>query len=225
MTKITSEAVASKPIFIVMAKDAVKSQQDRIRSTLLNLDQDIHENAVQCVLHASHEYGHGDTSLMTRLLTDIIDAKTGYRRAGLINWMRKFTPMELSGKTINLSGVDEKGNRRPWRIEEAASTPFWTDRDNAEKVGRPVYQDTLMSGVDRSITQLLAAIENTIDGKPIDPSKPYFDGLNAPKLVDFATKVKELRGNLPEDPTLAVRKATRTRDEAQAVIDAAVKAA
>ena len=194
----------------LISKEAIKAGQDIIRVSLLNLDRSIHENAVQCMLHAEK---HGDTSLMVRLLVDIIDSKTGYRRAGLINWMRKFSPMELSGKTINLSGTDGKGNKRPFLVAEANATPFWTDSDNAERVAKPVFKDTLLSKIDTAYNEFTKAIENTVNGKPVDPSKPFYDGIHSDKVADFFAAVKAMRDELPADETRAVRLAQAKQAE------------
>lgn len=196
-----SKAIIVAGITVLSVQD-IKDDQDVIRKNLLNLDQSIHANAVQCMIHAET---HGDTSLMRRLLVDIIDAKTGYRRQGLINWMRKFSPMELKQDTINLSGTDGKGNKRPFLIEEANKTPFWTDRDNAEKVVKPVFQDTLLSPIMRAYKDIMAAAENTVKGKPVDPSKPFYDGVQPDAVVDFAKAVKALADKLPADSTREIR--------------------
>jgi hypothetical protein len=150
---------------------------------------------------------------MTRLLTDIIDSKTGYRRQGLINWMRKFSPMELDGKKIVLSGTDGQGNKRPFKIAEANATPFWTDKDNNERVAKPVFKDTLMSKIDTAYKEFMAAIENTANGKAIDVSKPFYDGIHSDKMTDFFTAIKSMRDELPADETLAVRKAQAKQQE------------
>lgn len=206
------------------SKDEIKSDQDVIRGNLLNIDKAIHANAIQCLLHCET---HGDTSLMTRLLVDIVDAKTGYRRQGLINWMRKFSPMELvQNKTINLSGtmtaagiaslkkqfpeVDAAtfgipGAKRPFMLELANATPFWTDSDNNEQVSKPVYQSTALGKVDQMYKEIKAAIDNTVDGKPIDVTKPFYDGIHKAEILDFAEKVKAMREALPADATKEVR--------------------
>lgn len=218
MTKINLPETAEKlPFSLVLdTKENIKKGQDAIRVTVLQLDLAIHNNALQCMMHAEK---HGDTSLMRRLLVEIIDAKTGYRRQGLINWMRKFSPMELSVDNINLSGTLENGARRPFRIEEAHNTPFWTDSANAERVAKPVYQDTLLSGVNRAVKAIIDAIDNTIDGKPIDTGKPYFDGIHGSKVVDFARRVREMAEEIPQDATMIVRKAAKDREQAQRIID------
>lgn len=207
----------------IWTKDEIKSDQDKIRKGLLGLDQSIHANAVQCLMHAEK---HGDASLFTRLLTEIIDAKTGYRRQGLVNWMRKFSPMELKGSKIDLSGimteegkaslikqftteVDPKvlivGAKRPFLVDLANKTPFWTDQDNAERVAKRVFQTTALAKVDAMIREVLAAAENTVNGQPVDPSKPFYDGTHLDTVVDFATKVKIMRDALPVDLTKEVR--------------------
>lgn len=202
---------------VLMSKDAIKADQDTIRVSVLGLDRAVHNNAVQCLLHAEK---HGDTSLMRRLLMDIVDVKTGYRRQGLINWMRKHSPMELKGDVINLTGTDGKGNKRPFLVEKANQTPFWTDADNAERVAKPVFKDTLMSKIDTATRDFNAAIENTVNGKPVNPDKPFYDGIHSDKVVDFFAKLKEMRDALPNDETRAVRLAQKQQAELGEFIEA-----
>lgn len=197
MTTIKNEAGA----LVLMGKDAIKADQDVIRSNLVNLDLSIHSNAVQCLMHAQK---HGDASLMQRLLIDIIDDKSGYRRQGLIGWMRAFSPLELNGKTVNLQGVDEKGVKRAWKIEEANNTPFRTAPAFKEMV-KPVFKDTLMAKFESGIREWEACASNTLDGKPIDPSKPFFDGLHTGKIAEFVEMVKAAKAELPADETRVVR--------------------
>lgn len=202
MKNLKIEAAA----LVLKSKDAIKADQDIIRGSLLSLDRSIHDNAVQCLMHAEK---HGDTSLMRRLLIDVVDAKTGYRRQGLINWMRKFSPMELKGDVINLTGTDGKGNKRTFQVELANKTPFWTDKDNNELVAKPVYKDTALGKVDAMVREITNAAENTLNGKPINKDKPFYDGLNMDVIVDFAQKVKAMRDALPPDETRAVRLAQK----------------
>jgi len=188
----------------LMSKEAIKADQDIIKSNLTKLDMAIHSNAVQCLLHAEK---HGDTSLMRRLLIEIIEPKgNGYRRQGLIQWMRAYSPMELKGDVITLSGVNEKGQKRPFEVETANEKPFWTDRRFAEVV-KPVYRDNLMSKINSSIKEFRSAIANTVNGKPIDPTKPYFDGVHPAELISFFDEVEKRANALPADQTRAVRKA------------------
>jgi hypothetical protein len=207
MTKLVTAENAAVTVVAgieVLTKDVIKGQQDGIKKALTKLDMNIHMNAVQCMIHASI---HGDTSLMRRLLVEVIDAQTGYRRQGLINWMRKFSPMELKGDIINLSGLTPEGEKRPFKIEEANATPFWTDQDNNEKVAKPVYQDTLMAGINRSIRDFNAAVANTVEGKPIDPTKPFYDGVKMAEVADFMAEVEKRANALPKDNTREVRQA------------------
>jgi hypothetical protein len=201
--KLTVEEADIK--LVLLPKDTIKADQDAIRLKLVGLDQSVHNNAVQCLMHAEK---HGDTSLMRRLIIEVLGtrtAATGYRTQGLINWMRKHSPMELKGDTINLTGTDGHGNKRPFLIEKAQNTPFWSDPDNAERVAKPVFQDTLFSPVNRSIKAFYQAIENTVNGKPVDPTKPYYDGIHSDKVVDIMSKMKALVAELPADDTREVR--------------------
>lgn len=205
---------AAKTAIVLLAKDAIKAGQDVIRKNLVDLDKLVHENAVQCMLHAET---HGDTSLMRRLLVEVIDTKTGYRRQGLINWMRKFSPMELSGDNINLTGKDELGNKRPFRVEEANATPFWSDKDNDEKVAKPVYQQTLMSGITRAIKDFRNAAANTNeDGTPIDVSKPFYDGKDIQAVSKAFDAMEAQLNELPSDNTREVRQAQQKLEAALA---------
>lgn len=209
-TEALIEAHKAQPLVIVLPelwdKEAIKKDQDGIRKSLVKLDMAIHNNAIQCYLHAEK---HGDTSLMRRLLIDIVDAKTGYRRQGIIGHMRMFTPMELVGDIIKLTGT-VNGEKRPWKLEEANKTPFWDIKQlNETPALRPVYRDTLIAKVLLSKKEYMAAKENTVDGKPVDPKKPFLDGIHMDKLEEFYTN---LENNLIElskyqDHTGTVRKA------------------
>jgi len=217
-----SKAIVVKetPVYngiVVLEKAAIKADQDVIRSTLTKVDRQIHDNAVQCLIHAEK---HGDTSLMVRLLVDSIGDNSGYRQKGLINWMRKHSPMELKGTTINLSGIDKNGVRRPFLIEEANANPFWTDKDNAERVAKPVYRETLMSKIDSAMKEFFAAIENTANGAPINPDKAFYDGIHTDRVVSFFEAVQNMRAELPADDTYQVRKLRKQAAEAAAAADA-----
>lgn len=198
----------------ILSVAVIKADQDVIKTSLTKLDMQIHSNAVQCLLHAEK---HGDTSLMRRLLVDIIEEQSGYRRRGLINWMRKYSPMELKGDTINLSGVDAGGIKRPFLVADANASPFWTDKDNAEKVAVPVFQAGLLSPIESALKKTRAAIANTVDGKAIDPTKPFYDGVNTADVLSFADAVEKLAVNLKPDNTMEVRKAQKNLEAALAV--------
>lgn len=180
-------AGAVEGIPALLEKSVIKRDQDGIRRNLIKLDAAIHANAVQCLLHAEK---HGDTSLMRRLLVDIVDVKSGYRRQGLIGWMRKFSPMELKGDVINLTGMipGSDGVRRPFNIEEANKTPFTSIASLAEVViFKPIFKDSLTSKIERALKEYKAAIENTLivpgeAPKPKDPKKPFYDGIHLDKM-------------------------------------------
>jgi hypothetical protein len=182
---VQSTAVEGLPS--LLEKSVIKKDQDGIRVSLIKLDARIHANAVQCLLHADK---HGDTSLMRRLLVDIVDAKSGYRRQGLIAWMRAFSPMELKGDNITLSGTID-GERRPFKIEEANTTPFTSLASAREMLAvRPVFRDNLTSKVERAIREYRAAIENTLlepgqPPRPKDIKKPFYDGIHLDKMEEF----------------------------------------
>lgn len=209
---------------VLLDKEEQKANQDALRINLLKVDQQVHAAGVQALFHASI---HGDTSLMRRLVVDIIDDKMGYRRQGLINWMRKHSPMELVGKEIKLTGMidseaqrklmieafpheDEKlfvvGERRPFLVDSSNATFFATDNANKEQV-RPIFQATLISPIFAAQKKFTSAIENTANGKPVDPSKPYYDGKHGDTVAEAMDKIKAILDGLPADATAEVRAA------------------
>lgn len=198
----------------LLAKDVIKRDQDGIKRDLDKLDHRIHSNAVQCMMHAKE---HGDTSLFRRLLLDTITRDSGYRLQSLIAWMRKWSPMELVGDTIKLTGTMQDGSKRPWRIEEANASPFRSAADMKERPIRPIYRETLLSKVQAAIKEARAAISNTVDGKPVDQTKPFYDGLHADKLLSFVDEMETGVVKLSEyrDNTLALRKSQEALRKAQ----------
>ena len=187
---VKSTAVEGLPA--LLEKAAIKKDQDGIRVSLIKLDARIHANAVQCLMHAEK---HGDTSLMRRLLVDIVDDKTGYRRQGLIAWMREFSPMELKGDIIKLTGT-LNGERKPFRIEDANKTHFSSLASAREMVPeRPIFKDNLTSKMERAIREYRAAVENTIlepgqPPRPKDVKKPFYDGIHLDKMESFFDTVE-----------------------------------
>lgn len=222
------EASATDGAITLLDKEVIKKDQDGIRRSLIKLDASIHANAVQCLLHAQK---HNDTSLFRRLLVDIVDAKSGYRRQGLIAWMREFSPMELHGDVIKLTGMID-GERKPFRVTEANKTPFTDLKSAQEFVGeRPVFRDNLTSQVDRAVKAYKAAVENTIvePGKPArakDPKKPFINALHMDKLEDGFAKIGGIINELNAlpDSTKDVYDARVQMQKAEAAQKAAVEA-
>lgn len=198
----------------LMEKDAIKKGQDGIRKSLIKLDMAIHENAVQCLMHAEK---HGDTSLFRRLLVEIVDAKSGYRRQGLIAWMRSYSPMELKGDTINLSGTFPNGEKRPFRIEEADKNPFRADEKLKEGEIKPLFRETLLSKVNLAIKEGRAALANTVNGKPVDASKPFYDGNHLDKVAETLDLIETNVISLSafQDKTRDVRVAQKSLKDAE----------
>lgn len=205
-TKVTVEgahnqviaAVAVEGLPALLDKAIIKKDQDGIRRSLIKIDASIHSNAVQCLLHAEK---HGDTSLMRRLLVDIIDAKSGYRRQGIIAWMREFSPMELKGDIITLSGTIN-GERRPFRCEDANKTPFTQLAAAREMVPmKPIFRDTLTSRIERALRDYKASVENTLveNGKvvgPKDATKPFYNGIHLDKMDEGFDSIEKALGEM-----------------------------
>lgn len=217
MNQKVNAAVGAAVLLVLMSKDEIKAGQDVIKSGLTTLDQQIHANAVQCMLHCSV---HGDTSLMRRLLVETIDSKSGYRKQGLIQWMRKHSPMELKGDNVDLSGVihseaqqkamiaafpdvDSKlfvvGERRPFLVDQANAADWKGDAAMREQV-KPIFQETLLSPLSAAAKRFADAIANTNDdGTPINAGKPYYEGSHRDKLIAFFDTMKEAQAALPHD--------------------------
>lgn len=212
----TAEQPANKSLLVLMDKETIKQGQDKIRKHIMSLDMDVHANAVQCLMHAEK---HGDTSLMARLLVDILDEKTGYNRRGLIRWMRAFSPMELVGKKITLTGLDADGKKRPFLLEKANNTPFYSTEELNQQSVKPIFQDTLLSKFDTMVREFEAAWSNTQNGKAIDPNKPFYNGINGTKVLDFIEKGKQLRQTIGEDATRDVYLNQQKLKQAEALVE------
>lgn len=206
---------------VLLEKDVIKANQDVIRTSLLSIDLLIHQNMVQCAMHAEK---HGDTSLFRRLLMDIIDPTTGYRRQGVIVWMRTYTPMELVGDTIKLTGLMPDGEtKRPWKLEEGNRTAFTKLAAARETTAKPVYRDTLMSKINLAMKEWRNAKANTAqdDGGrnvPVDKTKPFYDGIHMEAVETFFKDVETALVPLDTKPdsTLAARKAHEAAAKANA---------
>lgn len=212
--KAVIEASAVEGIPSLLTPVVIKKDQDGIRVSLVKLDAAIHANAVQCLMHAEK---HGDTSLMRRLLVDIIDAKSGYRRQGVIAWMREFSPMELKGDVISLSGM-LNGEKRKFRIEDANKTHFTALASAREMVPqRPIFRDGLTSKLERAVKEYKDAMANTIfepgkDPSPKDVSKPYYNGNQADKVEAKFDEITNIVADLQSwnDPNKVVFTARQT---------------
>ncbi|OYV41147.1 MAG: hypothetical protein B7Z80_02725 [Rhodospirillales bacterium 20-64-7] len=208
---------------VLLDKDTIKKDQDDIRKSLVKLDQQIHDNAIQCYLHAEK---HGDTSLMRRLVVEIVGRDTGYRTAGLVGHMRMFTPMELVGDVIKLTGLDSEGNKRPWRIEEAAAKSFWTIRALDDKGLKPFFRETMVSKIEAARREWNRAKENTVlvDGKPQpkDKTKPFFDGQHMDAMDEFFSAIGDnlVKLNAKPDSSKDVYEARQNLKKAEAVAGA-----
>lgn len=215
--------VAEKALPALWLKADIKKDQDGIKRSLTKLEMSIHANAIQCMMHAEQ---HGDTSLMRRLLIDIVDSKSGYRTQGLIAWMRTYSPMELKGDVVKLTGLLPNGDKRPWRIAEANANPFAKSDDFKEMALKPVFRDTLTNKVQAALREARSAIENTVDGKPVDAKKGFFDGIHKDKVHAF---IEDVEGKLVEldafrDSTRDVRLAQKNLSMAEAEMAEAKRA-
>ena len=191
----------------------IKADQNVIRESLLDLDGRIHMNAFMCLAHCEK---HGDTGPMKRLLVDIIDKKTGYRRQGLIVWMKTWGPMRLDGDNIKLTGM-VNGVRQAFRLEKALETPFWTMAGAREMVPfKPVFRDDLASKLNKNVKEYRDALANTVFGPggatPKVAGKPFFNGNQADKveaaLEKIGQDIKELESW--NDPTKTIYTAQQT---------------
>lgn len=212
------------------SKQAIKDDQDSIRTDALSISARIHANAVMCLRHAEK---FGDTSLMRRLIIDTLGKNTrdtAVRVTGLIGWMRLWSPMELNGDVINLSGTLEDGvTKRPFRIADANASPFWTDRRLDEMPLKPLYRDNLVSKFSVGVKQFREAMKNTVlkDGKPtpIDPKKPFFDGIHTDRVEAAIKTIEEGVVQLANfrDSTKVAREAALAKAKADADLEEATR--
>lgn len=195
----------------LLSADEIKLDQDSIKKTLTSLDQQVHMNAVQCLMHCEK---HRDPSLMIRLLVEIIEKdKNGYRRQGLIAWMQYFSPMRLTKNAINLSGKDEHGKEQAFNVEKAMKTPFWVLTKEVAVI-KPIYQQGVLAAINKAVKDLEESILNTDEnGQPVDKARPFFKGKNQAVLLNFATEVKKLGASIPADLTLDIDKAQKKQAE------------
>lgn len=243
-TQVTEGEIANHPVVVNLGKPwekaKIKADQDGIKVDLNKLDLRIQNNHMQCLLHAEL---HGDTSLERRLLVDIIDDKTGYRRKGLIAHMRLFTPMELNKDVINLSGVVTEawqqeitklsegialpavGEKRPFLLELALLHPF-TSLDAAREMVpfKPIFKDTILSRIEAAQRAYKAAVANTLvvagePPKPVNPSKPFYDGIHLDKMDAAFDKIEAIMAEVEswKDETKVVREAREQAKKAEAV--------
>jgi len=186
-----SEVTVMMALPLLADKATIKADQDGIRLDLKSLDARIHINAVQCLLHAEK---HGDTSLMRRLLIDIVDDKSGYRRQGLIGWMKAFSPMRLEKDVIKLNGIKE-GIRQAFECEKAYNSPFTTMTSLNEKIAfKPIFRDGMTSKIERVVKEYKDAVANTVivPGKGSQPKtigKPFYNGVHMDKIEASFDKI------------------------------------
>lgn len=206
----------------LLGKDVIKSNQDMIRVSLTKLDAWIHANAVQCLLHAEK---HGDTSLFRRLLIDIVEPESGYRRQALIAWMRRFSPMELHGDVIKLTGTIN-GEPIPWDVATANMTPFRKIPEFDEKIAwKPVFKGGIVGRIEKALKDYRASVENTkiVEGKvvgPIDPKKPYYSGIHLDKMDNIFDRMTTIAQEFEtfSDDTAEVMAARKARAEADSFL-------
>lgn len=202
----------------LLSKEIIKGDQDvNIRMPLVALDTAIHANLIQTYLHAQK---HGDTSLTRRLLVDIVDAKSGYRRQGIIAHMRRFTPMELHGDIIKLTGTIN-GTPIPWDILGASRQSFRDIPEFAEQIVlKPTFKGGFVGQIERALKAYKASVENTLvkDGKvvgPIDPKKPFYSGIHLDKMDAVFDEIKSAASKFEtfNDDTAEVMAARKTVED------------
>lgn len=236
--------MAVNPDFALLSSDEIKKTQDGIHKTLVKLDINVHQNAIQCLAHAAE---HGDTSLIRRLLVDTLGDSTGYRTQGLIQWMRLHSPCELKAKNVNLSGIIKSdaertqlikhfneqsevtglavdpdlfvvGERRPFMLAEATMAD-WKGANYAREQVKPLFQQSVLDPITAARKRIMTAMENTANGQPINPSKPFYDGKHGDSVVNFFDEVAKLQAKLPADTTQELRAAMLAVKENQAKVD------
>jgi hypothetical protein len=213
---------ASKALTLLPVK-AIKAHQATIKVRMMTLDADVHSNAIQCYLHAKE---YGDTTPLQHLIIDCLGLKgSGYRVRALIAHMQRFTPCALYKDVIRLTG-NVNGVPIPWDIETAALTPFWTIPDFDEVLAfKPVYKDGVIAKIAKASKEYRDSVGNAkiVDGKvvgPIDPTKPFYDGIHLDKMDDIFDRVAKIVEEFEtfNDDTAVRAKARKQKAEAEAVL-------
>lgn len=138
----------------------------------------VHEAAVQAVAHVEK---HGDWTLLKRLMLGLKDG--GFRYEGLRVWIEHFSPIrfpaakgEPGGFTVKVLKPYADGYT-PFNVPEMWATPFTDFEPAKERVGKPIDTSDFIGGIMGAGARFRKLVENTTeDGKPVDPTKPYFIG-------------------------------------------------
>ena len=82
------------------------------------MDRDIHETAVDCLVHARD---HGDITLLSKLVGAMPKSS---RRKALIAWANAHAPVNFQTKA-ELFKLKKQRSQSDWHVAEAEAVPFW----------------------------------------------------------------------------------------------------
>jgi len=109
----------------------INKQIASIKGRSAKLDADIHNTAVQCLMHAEQ---HGDFTLCGKLVGAMGNSA---RRQDMIVWFKTFGPVKINTKTFEASKRKKHENEyAPFDVETAEKTPFWELIE--DKPGQPM---------------------------------------------------------------------------------------
>jgi len=174
---------------------------------LLALRQELHDIAVQTMLHAEK---HGDVTLAQRLC-DVCGVTMNAR--GLRIWFSRFTPIVFTGggdqapkaklapKGSAIRKALVKANGKEWAIQEALNAPFWTLQE-VEADGNRV--------VKLSDDQVIRMIFSNEAKMSQSMASGTFTG-DAKKTAEFMKKAKDLAFDIFGSKAVAIRAAVQDK--------------
>lgn len=168
----------------ILSKDKVQASIKSIALRGKNFDTDVHNTAVQCLLHAKQ---HGDVSLMAKLVTVMPKSS---RQLALIEWVNTFSPIVLrrNPKTKMFEGKLVKGyTDANFKIDEANNTAFYDL--TSEREPTQYTSDTFIRRLEGMIKAIERASENysqeDMEKSRLDELKQKFAAFNTELRVNF----------------------------------------
>jgi hypothetical protein len=160
----------------------IKSIADRSK----RLTKDIHETAIQCLMHAlpPSQGGHGDVTLIDRLAKALAKANAPEVFKA---WVKQYSPITWNGEgQVKLIPPTNK-MFKPFNIEGADQSPYWTKIETKkpeltfaqlvkllqgleQRVTKADKEGQIAEGEDVAAMLALAKRAQMIVGKPVETS-------------------------------------------------------
>jgi hypothetical protein len=132
---------------------AIGKLVDTVIKVSVDLDPQLHEAAVQCLMHAEK---HGDTTLADRLVKGLGKAT---RIEALKLWYHDFSPIRWNGD--GKVGQLKEGQKdfKAYDAENANANPFFSYAPGAERTVRPITIVDMFKIVDNAPDRVLNAVK------------------------------------------------------------------